>query len=786
MARSKAPGQHTRAATHDPAPPGPGWLTSLGTLPGPDATAHDESARSLAETVFGQWHLTAFRAAASAMTALMMWFLGRRHWMVDHPLWFLCAFLAGAFLAPVLGDALYRARPGPLRAHARLATQTLCTAAVMYMTGWGPVLAIGYAFIAHDLLSEMGSRTWRPLLCWIAVAITAGQVAIAEGWAPSLISSSSVQGLAALEGLGVSFVIGAWGLSAARREQAETVLRGSERAFRLLFDRNPHPMWVFDTSTFGFLEVNQAAVDTYGFTREEFLGMDITAIRPAEHAQAVRDAVARVSSGVNQEGIWVHRTKDGRLLDVEITVQPVVFAGRKAALVQAQDVTDRLRAEQALRVLATHDALTGLPNRTMLIDHLNQAIARCRPGGGYVGVIFLDLDRFKLINDAEGHQAGDELLTQVANRIREVIRPHDTVARLGGDEFVVVMEGIRDHGQASAALERIEQGLDEPFHVYETGFYASASQGIALAGPGDSAEEILARADAAMYVAKNKGGNRSEWATDGIRLQAKRRLLMETALREALDKEQFLLHFQPVVMLSAGRILGAEALIRWQHPDGTIRFPDQIIPTAEESGLIVPIGEWVLHQALRTAADWSELCGSPVNVGVNISAAQLGDAGLARAVSSAMAESGIDPSRVQLEITESTLIQDLPRARAVLAHSREEGVRVAIDDFGTGYSSLSYIDSLPVDVLKIDKSFVKHLTGSTPDPSVVKTVIELGRAHNLEVTAEGVELAAQAQALTALGCDSGQGFLFHRPMPPGQLRSLLQVQPQLQSAAGAD
>lgn len=758
----------------------------MGSLTGPEGEHRDEPAGSLAQAVLGQWHLTSFRAVASALTALMMWFLGRRHWMVQHSLWFLCAFLAVAFVVPVIGDAFYRTHPGRISAQARLAAQALCTAAVMYMTGWGPVLAIGYAFIAHDLLSEMGSRSWRPLLVWIAIAITAGQVAIAEGWAPSLIASSSVQGLAALEGLGVAFVIGAWGFSAARREEAETVLRGSERAFRLLFDRNPHPMWVFDVSSLRFLEVNQAAVEAYGFTRDEFLGMDITGVRPAEHAEAVREAISRISGGVNREGVWVHRTKEGQLLDVEITAQPVVFSGRKSCLVQAQDVTDRLQAERALRILATHDALTGLPNRALLIDHLNQAIERCRPGEGYVGVIFLDLDRFKLINDAEGHHAGDELLSQVATRIREVIRPHDTVARLGGDEFVVVMEGIRDHAQASAALERIERSLDDPFHVYETGFYASASQGIALAGPGDSAEEILARADAAMYVAKNKGGNRSEWATDGIRLQAKHRLSMETALREALDKDQFILHFQPIVMLSDGRIVGAEALIRWQHPDGSIRFPDQIIPTAEECGLIVPIGEWVVHQALRHAADWPGLCGSPVKVAVNISAAQLGDTGLAGVLSSAMAGSGIDPNRVQLEITESTLIRDLPGARRTLVRSREEGVRVAIDDFGTGYSSLSYIEALPVDVLKIDKSFVKHLIGSAPDPSVVKAVIELGRAHHLEVTAEGIELTGQADALYELGCESGQGFLFHRPMPSGQLRSLLQLQRPLQAAAGTD
>ena len=559
------------------------------------------------------------------------------------------------------------------------------------------------------------------------------------------------------------------------RRTAAAALADSEASFRLLFEQNPLPMWLYDVETLAFLRVNDAAVEHYGYSRAEFLAMGIADIRPAEDVAALVDTVREPRCGVRRAGLWRHRTKNGEIIDVEIASHRLVFNGQQASLVLAQDVTERLRVEQDLVHQALHDSLTGLPNRNLLIDRLDQALARTQRSESQVAVIFIDLDRFKVINDAKGHNVGDRLLAEVGDRLRTAVRLGDTVARLGGDEFVLVVEGVNNRDHAMTASARIAWALDAPFAIEGAELFLSASQGVAIAEPGESAHDVLARADAAMYEAKDGGRGRSAFADQAIKARSVNRLNLESALRDGLGREEFVLHYQPVVAVATGEIVGAEALLRWQHPDLGLLGPDRFIAAAEESGLIVPIGEWVLRRALRDAGEWvNQSRGeAQLSVAVNLSAAQLKVPNLPFIVARVLSSSAVEPSRLHLEVTESVLMRDMNHSRKVLAALRELGIRIDVDDFGTGYSSLAYVQNLPIDALKIDKSFVDRLEGPHPDSSIVEAVLSLGRSLHLAVVAEGVESEGQRLALTQLECQLAQGYWFARPVPLARFLELL-------------
>jgi diguanylate cyclase (GGDEF)-like protein/PAS domain S-box-containing protein len=557
------------------------------------------------------------------------------------------------------------------------------------------------------------------------------------------------------------------------------LLRGDETSFALLFNSNPLPMWVFDRNTLKFLEVNDAAVEHYGWNRDEFLTMTIADIRPAEDMARLLDSLGSPTSHLAHSDLWRHCTKSGDVIDVDVFSHPVDFAGRTAVLVTAQEVTDRVRAERELVHQATHDSLTGLPNRGLLVDRLDQAIARCGRVGEQVGVIFLDLDRFKVINDGKGHAAGDRLLIEVADRMLRSVRPGDTVARFGGDEFAVLIEGLSDVAEATTAAGRIGWALDAPFQVDGSELFVSASQGIALSAHGETADDVLSRADAGMYLAKERGGARSQFADEAVCTKASGRLELESALRRALDREEFVLHYQPVVSLETAEIVGAEALVRWRHPDRGLLAPDQFIAAAEDSGLIVPIGDWVLRQAIDDAQSWapSHSDGPELSIAVNLSAVQLLVPNLPFNIARLLSSSGLEPSRLHLEITESAIMRDEARSVGVLNALRALGVRVAVDDFGTGYSSLTYVQRLPIDTLKIDKSFVDRLDGADADHSIVEAVVSLGRSLKVAVVAEGVESEHQRRRLRGLGCELAQGYLFARPVPLADFTELLRGGP---------
>jgi len=444
------------------------------------------------------------------------------------------------------------------------------------------------------------------------------------------------------------------------------------------------------------------------------------------------------------------------------------------ALVEVLQRRRRYASALELAHQAVHDALTGLPNRLQVADRLEQALARSSRTGSEVAVLFIDLDRFKLINDGRGHAAGDELLMAVADRLRQVVRGGDVVARFGGDEFVVVCEDQTAAFEASLVAGRILDALREPVVVDGHEIFLSASIGIAMADGTGSPESLLRDADAAMYRAKEKGRARCEFFDATMRTEALDHLETQSALHRALERDELRVFYQPVVDLKSGAVAGVEALVRWEHPQHGLVSPASFVPLAEESGLIVPIGAWVLDQAAAQVACWrTRSWGRNLTVSVNLSARQLRQPDLIPAVMSTLLESGTDPSLLCLELTETTFMEDARSHREALEGIKGLGVGLAIDDFGTGYSSLTYLKRLPVSVLKIDQVFVGGLGRDASDTAIVKSVIDLAHALGLVVVAEGVEDSDQVAHLRKLGCDLAQGYFFARPQPAEELEAFL-------------
>jgi diguanylate cyclase len=450
----------------------------------------------------------------------------------------------------------------------------------------------------------------------------------------------------------------------------------------------------------------------------------------------------------------------------------LIHGGFVLAASAAHIVAWRTNENQLLR-----DPLTGLPSRVLFNNRLSQALERLqRRRGRYVAVLFLDLDRFKVINDSLGHTAGDKLIVAVADRLRHSLRRHETVARFGGDEFAILCEDIRDEQDAIAVGERVLRAFATSFHLAHGESMSSASLGIALsADPDQNVEELIRDADAAMYRAKEAGGGRLMLFDEVTRQRALTRLHTETALRAALERDEFRVYFQPEVSVETGNIVGLEALVRWEHPEDGLVGPDRFIALAEETGLIVPIGTWVLNESCRLAQKWQaeRAEDEPLVVRVNVSARQLAHDDLIDIVAAALQRTGMEPAHLCLEVTESVLVEDPESSVKTLSALKELGVKIAVDDFGTGYSSLEYLRTFPVDCVKIDRSFVRGIPHSSEDVAIVNAVVELGHALGLSVTAEGVETDEQLGNLQTTGCDTAQGFLFSRPEHPDVVERLL-------------
>ena len=439
------------------------------------------------------------------------------------------------------------------------------------------------------------------------------------------------------------------------------------------------------------------------------------------------------------------------------------------------DVTERKLAEARLAYLAHHDALTGLPNRTMLTERLEHSMAYAHRQNRFVAVLFLDLDRFKTINDTRGHVVGDELLRQVASRLRSVVRETDTVARAGGDEFIIVVGDVGDPSHLLTVANTVHSAFAKPFDLNGDEAFVSASIGVSVyPRDGLDVDTLVKNADAALYQAKDRGRNGVQYFTSDLVESASRRLALEADMRRALERNEFVLYYQPLVGLRSGRLLGFEALLRWRHPVLGLVMPEEFIPVAEESGLIVQLGEWVLRTACLQQKAWSQAGYDVERVTVNISARQFQHRDLADVVGNIITQTGIARGALELELTETLLMSDVTNSVSTLRSLRRMGVAISIDDFGTGYSSLGYLKNFPIDSLKIDRTFVRDITTDRYDEAIAAAIVALARSLGLHVIAEGVETPSQLTQLLRLGCDEGQGYHFGAAQPPENCVAVLE------------
>ncbi|HEY7250854.1 MAG TPA: EAL domain-containing protein [Methylomirabilota bacterium] len=452
------------------------------------------------------------------------------------------------------------------------------------------------------------------------------------------------------------------------------------------------------------------------------------------------------------------------------------FAKMLATIEQQTDEINQFpkRLDQLARQ-AFRDSLTSMPNRALFMDRLSHALTRTERRGEQLAVLFLDLDRFKVVNDSLGHSVGDQLLVGVSQRLAACLRPEDTIARLGGDEFAILLEDVKDDRGPTSVADRLTAELQQPFKVEGREVIITVSIGIAMStAKRMTPEDILRDADLAMYHAKGKGKARYEVFDKSMNAPAQERMDLELDLRNAVTRGEFTLHYQPVVDLPTGRITEVEALVRWRHPQRGLLFPADFVGLSEETGLIVPLGRWVLHEACRQTRQWQLASpGTPLAISVNISARQLQQPGLVEEIAAVLRDTRLDPSTLRLEITETVVMHDAPATLAKLEALKALGVQLAIDDFGTGYSSLGYLKRFPVDTLKIDRSFVKGIGGNVEDSAIVRAVITVAKSLNLSVTAEGIETAEQLEHLRTLGCDHGQGYFFAKPLTSDRVPALL-------------
>ncbi len=521
---------------------------------------------------------------------------------------------------------------------------------------------------------------------------------------------------------------------------------------------------------------NRAAETIFGYKAEEVIGEPFAMLLAPGHMFPF-DAGSESHHVIREELRGLR--KSAQVFDLLLSASKTYAAGVRLSTLLAQDITERKAFEAKLRYLASHDTLTRLPNRALFADRLTHALAHAKRSRHLTALLFLDLDRFKYINDTLGHEFGDQLLVAVTERLSTCMRSEDTLARLGGDEFTMILTAIKQTEDAALVARKILAQLAQPFLLGERELFITGSLGISVyPSDADNAGDLIKHADGAMYLAKKMGGNNYQYFTAKINHNVAVRLELETGLRYALERQEFELHYQPQVDLSSGQITGFEALLRWQRPGHGSVSPLQFIPLAEETGLIIPIGEWVLRVACAQARAWQDMGFGPLSVAVNLSARQFEQANLAKTIQTILSETGLPAAQLEVELTESTVMHHLDQAIAILDELKQLGVRVSIDDFGTGYSSLSYLKRFPLDVLKVDKSFIADISSAADDGAIASAIIAMGQMLKLKVIAEGVENSEQLAFLRARGCTSVQGYYFSEPRPAIAVAQMLELQSQ--------
>ncbi len=547
------------------------------------------------------------------------------------------------------------------------------------------------------------------------------------------------------------------------------------RRFRVALDASADMIALVDRASMRYVDVNSTICELLGYAREELLAMgphDVMPVSREELCRTYDDLISRPAAAPPGDFSSHYRCKDGSLLPFESTRRVVRSGGADIIVAISRDIRARLAAEEALRksaerlsYLAQFDTLTGLPNRHLFRDRLAQTLVQAHRSRGPAGVMLVDLDRFKQVNDTLGHAAGDTLLKEAAARMTACLRSVDTVGRFASDEFCIALSALDRPGDSSQVAQKILEALAMPFQLEGHETYISASIGITLY-PTDSeeADVLIANADVAMYRAKEEGRNNYQYYTREMNERAHNRVQTEAALRHALERREFLLHYQPKVELGSGMICGFEALLRWKHPEKGLVSPLEFIPVLEDTGLIVPVGEWVIAETCRQVRNWGAAGLMPQPVAVNLSARQFQEEGMRTTVQQILAENGVDSSLIQFEITESMLMKDPERAANTLRLFRDAGFKLAVDDFGTGYSSLAYLKRFPLDALKIDRAFVREVDANSDDAAIALAIIGMAHGMKLKVIAEGVETVSQLGFLRERGCDEMQGFYFSKPL----------------------
>lgn len=537
---------------------------------------------------------------------------------------------------------------------------------------------------------------------------------------------------------------------------------------------------VIVTNRDGIIEfVNSAFEKATGYAQQEVLGKNPRILKSGKQAPEFDKMLwASILRGETFHDVLINRRKDGTLFHEEMTITPLKNSHGEIThfISTGKDITERMHFQERLHQQANYDALTGLPNRMLLQDRLAQALTRVRWRQRLVGLLFLDLDRFKIINDTLGHDVGDRVLEMTAERLKQCVREGDTVARLGGDELAIVLDDLAQAEDITPVANKVLSAIAQPYEIDGRELFINASIGISL-HPGDANDikTLIKNADIAMYRAKEQGGNNFQFYSEQLANQSADRLMLEGNLRRALERNEFLLHYQPQVDLRTGEVIGIEALLRWRHPEMGLIAPMNFIPLAEETGLIVPLSAWVLREACGQNKSLQNSGYPPMRIAVNLSARNFLQSDLADVIAAILTETGLEPGYLSLELTESILVQQTEKTVATMRQLQSLGAHIVIDDFGIGYSSLSYLKRLPIDALKIDQSFVRDITTDPNDAAIVTAITTMAHSLDLKVIAEGVESQPQLSFLRTHHCDAMQGFYFSKPVPAELLEKVLRV-----------